>query len=274
MPTLFAGLAPARRRLVLAVSALAAAALVALLAVLVMARSGGSPTSARTTPQDGAGPVLLVPGYGGATASLDLLAATLRAAGRDAQVFSLPGDGTGDLQAQARALAVAARATLRRTGSPTLDVVGYSAGGVVARLWVRDYGGAPLARRIVTLGSPQHGSDLAGLAGSLVPSACPVACQQLEPGSDLLIALNAGSEAPIGPTFVSIWTANDTVVLPPESAELTGALNIRLQSICAGQTPNPTQLPTNLVVEAIVRTELAAGPPTPLSATDCPRLSP
>ena len=151
-------------------------------------------------------------------------------------------------------------------------MVGYSAGGVVARLWVRDYGGAAIARRIVTLGSPQHGTQLAGLAGSVLPGACPVACQQLEPGSDLLDGLNAGDETPPGPTFVSIWSSGDDVVIPPESAELSGALNLEVQSICSTEAVDHSQLPTDPVVAGIVIAELAPGAPVALSAADCARL--
>ena len=124
--------------------------------------------------QNRLGPVLLVPGYGGSTDSLRSLAARLVAAGRDATIVSLPGDGTGDLVAAADALGDQALAALDRTGAASVDVVGYSAGGVTARLWVAD-GGAALARRIITLGSPNHGTTVADLANSVLPDPLPLA---------------------------------------------------------------------------------------------------
>ena len=72
---------------------------------------------------------------------------------------------TGDLDAQAEVLGAAARTALARAHATSVDVIGYSAGGVVARLWVRDHGGKSLARRVITLGSPHHGTDVASLAG-------------------------------------------------------------------------------------------------------------
>ena len=51
-----------------------------------------------------------------------------------------------------------------RTGTDSVDVVGYSAGGVIARLFVRDDGGDSVVRRVLTLGSPHHGTDVAALA--------------------------------------------------------------------------------------------------------------
>src|SRR5215469_1119384 len=181
---MFASLAPARRRLLLVLLAIAAVA--ALTIGLVVATSDRHARAIIN--QDRPGPVLLVPGYGGSESGLDVLATRLRAAGRTVDVVHLPDNAQGDLGAQARTLGTAARAAL--AGASSVDVVGYSAGGVVARLWVRDYGGATLARRIVTLGSPQHGTQLAAL-GALVPSVCPTACQQLTPDSALLAGLNA-----------------------------------------------------------------------------------
>jgi len=161
------------------------------------------------------------------------------------------------------------KATLARTHAASVDVVGYSAGGVVTRLWVRDYGGASLARRVITLGSPHHGTDLATLAGSLVPGSCPTACRQLEQGSDLLDSLDAGDETPEGPSFVSIWTTHDDVVIPPDSAMLAGALDVTVQSVCADDGVKHGGLPTDRVVQAMVSAELGAGQPVTLSSADC-----
>ena len=253
-------LAPARRRLVLAVVLLLVVAAVAAGIAWWASRDPAVRPVAQATP----GPVLLVPGYGGGTDGLEVLAKALRAQGRDAVVVELAGDGYGDLDEQAEVLEKAVVLEQQRTGARSVDVVGYSAGGVIARLWVRDHGGGSLARRVVTLGSPHHGTDLAGLAGDLAPSSCPVACQQLQPDSDLLRALNAGDETPAGPVWVSIWTTDDQTVVPPSSAELDGALDFSIQSVCRGATVSHRDLPRSpVVIAAVVRALGVARPSLP-----------
>lgn len=176
--------------------------------------------------------------------------------------MALPGKALGDLDVQAAALGEAVAATLRRTGAASVDVVGYSAGGVVARLWVRSHGGGSLARRVITLGSPQHGTQLAAL-GSLVPGGCPLACQELAPGSTVLAALNEGDETPAGPEWVSIWTTHDSVVVPADSARLDGALDVTVQSVCPSDTVDHSGLPSDRMVQRIVAAELGATVRTP-----------
>lgn len=265
---MLAGLSPARRRLVLVVAALLVVAVGALAVVLV---SRAAAPAAEPVSQERPGPVLLVPGYGGSTASLQTLADRLTAAGRDASVVGLPGDGTGDLAAAADALGKAVDTALDRTGADSVDVVGYSAGGIVARLWVAD-GGAGLARRIVTLGSPHHGTTLADLAGDVAPEQCPLGCRQLGTDSDVLARLNAGDETPAGPTWVSIWTTQDRTVTPPDSARLEGALNLPVQSVCPRAQVGHADLPRDAVVVEMVLTELAPGGPVPLDRSDCAAL--
>jgi triacylglycerol esterase/lipase EstA (alpha/beta hydrolase family) len=264
-----AGLAPARRRLVLGLLAAALVAIAVAAAVLVPRLLSGPPSAVA---QDRPGPVLLVPGYGGATGGLGQLATQLEAAGRDATVVALPGDGTGDLRASADALGRAVRDARARAGAATVDLVGYSAGGVVARLWVAD-GGAAQVRRVVTLGSPQHGTELADLAGSVVPGECPAGCQDLATGSALLRRLNAGDETPAGPTWVSFWTTQDETVRPPDSARLEGALNIPVQSVCAEARVGHGDLPTDPLVQQMVLTELRSGAPVQLGPADCTDLT-
>jgi pimeloyl-ACP methyl ester carboxylesterase len=258
---------PARRRLMPVL--LAAAATVALLVAFLVVRS--APDDVSPAAQGRLGPVLLVPGYGGSTTGLDAMARALRASGRDATVLQLPGDGTGDLNTDALALKSAVDAALSRTHADSVDVVGYSAGGVVARLWVRDDGGAGQARRVVTLGSPHHGTGLAAIALDLAPSLCPAACAQLAPGSELLRRLNAGDETPPGPLFVSIRSATDHVV-PAESAVLDGATNILVQAVCPHLRVEHSELPDDPLVIAITKLELGSGRPAVPSSGQCRQL--
>jgi len=261
-------LSPARRRFVGGLLVLVLAVVVVLGGTVAVraVRSGG----AGVTPvaQDAQPPVLLVPGYGGATSDLEPLAAALRAQGRDATIVHLAGDGTGDLNVQAGVLQTAVRAAVGG-GADSVDIVGYSAGGVTARLWLRAYDGGSVARRIVTLGSPQHGTDLASLASDIAPDACPAACRQLVTDSDLVRSLNDGDETPAGPRWVSIWTADDRVSTPPETASLAGALDFSVQSVCAGRQVTHGQLPTDPAVMAMVLAELRRTPPTLPPASVC-----
>jgi triacylglycerol lipase len=245
-------LAPARRRFVLALVGLVSFAVVVPVAAVVAPRLGGSSDPVRPVPQNAQPPVLLVPGYGGGTAGLEVMARALRREGRDVTVVQLAGNGTGDLKRQAAVL----QRAVRRTGSDSVDVVGYSAGGVTVRLWMHLYDGGSTARRIVTLGSPQHGTDLAALAHDLAPGECPVACRQLATGSDLLRELNRGDETPAGPAWVSIWTSDDSISTPPTTASLEGALDFSVQQVCSRVRVTHGQLPVNLVVIAMVEAQL------------------
>ena len=204
------------------------------------------------------GTVLLVPGYGGSEVALSRLARRLAQAGRNAQVLALPDGGTGDLLVQANALDAAVRHALR-DGAPSVDLVGYSAGGVVARLWVDRHDGASVARRVITLGSPLHGAEIAGVGTALAPDACPQACQQLAPGSALLSELDR-TPLPAGLPWLSIWTETDETVRPPESARLDGAVNLPLQSLCPQARVSHAELPTDPAVTALVLLGLGAAP--------------
>ena len=267
---MLAGLSPARRRLVLALVTLVLVVAAAAVASIVVPRSSGGGSTA-VAQDDTTGPVLLVPGYGGSTTSLSALADRLTAAGRDATVVQVPGDGTGDLNASADVLAAAVDDALARTGAAGVDVVGYSAGGVIARLWAAD-GGADQARRVLTLGSPHHGTTVADLASGVLPAECPEGCRQLTTDSRLLAELNAGDETPDGPTWVSVWTTADQTVTPPDSARLEGAVDLPVQQVCADSRVAHGQLPADPLVQGIVLAELAAGPPAELGAADCARL--
>ncbi len=211
--------------------------------------------------------MVLVPGYGGNTAGLDVLAARIRRTGRAADVVGLPGSGTGDLAAQAVILNGYVTRALH-SGKGAVDVVGFSAGGVVARLWDVEDDGAAKVSRIITLGSPLNGTRIAAAGNAADPAACPVACQQLVPGSTLLTQLR---RAPLTgrPGWLSLWTTDDQVVRPPDSARLAGAVNVPLQAVCPGAVIEHGQLPSDPLVIGIVLSELGPGPLTAPRPADC-----
>jgi triacylglycerol esterase/lipase EstA (alpha/beta hydrolase family) len=254
----FGGLSQRRRWLLVGVGATTAAALLVVGVAVVVSRVGGE---GRVPPsQDRPGPVLLVPGFGGGVAGVTVLAGRLREAGRQAIVVRLPQDATGDLAGQARALDGYVEEALRG-GASSVDVVGHSAGGVVARLWVERHDGPSKARRVVTLGSPHHGANLAAAGAAVAPGACPTACQQLAAGSRLLAGLR--TPVPVPPMWLSLWTLQDQTVTPVESARLEGAVNVPVQSICPSLRVSHAALPTDPFVTGLV---LAALGPEPLVA--------
>ena len=235
------------------------AAAVAVLAVVVTVAV--LPDARRGVPApDRPGPVLLVPGYGGGTGGIEALAQRIRATGRDATVVVPPGDGTGDLNRQADRLDEEVERLLR-AGAPSVDLVGYSAGGVVVRLWVQNHDGVVKARRVVTLGSPHHGAEIAGAGAAAAAGACPQACQQLAPGSRLLRGLS--TPVPTPPQWLAVWTARDRTVTPPESARLEGATNVELQVICPSSTLDHAGLPTDPTATALVLQAIGVGPIQP-----------
>ena len=218
--------------------------------------------------------MLLVPGYGGSTAALEVLAAALEDGGRDAAIVRRPATRRGDLREHAEALAEAARAARSTrahrpsTWSATPRAAWSSATGSPSSA------AASLARRAVTLASPHHGTDLAGVAAGLAPDACPEACRQLAPDRDLLRELNAGDETPAGPRWVAIWTTDDETVVPPTPGSLDGARRLR----GAVGLPRPDRratatCPARPAVIAMVADAARTSPSRAVPEVGCLRLS-
>ena len=259
------GLSPRRRAFFAGVTIIVVALAVTGGVRLALTRGHQVQATAATVRSD----VLLVPGYGGGTGGLNQLASRIRGTGRRATVVPLPGGGTGDLRDQAEVLNRYVNQALN-AGSGPVTVIGYSAGGVVTWLWDVDYHTTSRVRRVITLGSPLHGASLAALGTAFDPSECPVACQQLAPGSSLLTAL---PRAPVRrPPWLSLWTTDDQIVQPPDSARLPGAVNVPLQSVCPGISVSHGQLPISALVTGIVLRALGPAPLASPGASQCQTL--
>jgi pimeloyl-ACP methyl ester carboxylesterase len=240
------------RRLTLIVAAIVLAA-AAGAAVFLLTRSDTPPPLEAEPPAPPA--VLLIPGYGGGTASLVNLDAALQRAGYTTEVLDI-GDGTGDLQVYADS-AVERAQRLRDAGAPKVSSVGFSAGGITGRLAALD---DPEAfDDVISLATPHEGTLVALLGGA----SCPPGCQQLKPGSDLLTALGP---APDPADWLSVYSTTDEVILPPTSSVLDGATVLPIQQVCPTASVRHGQVPTDrLVIEAV--TAFLAGQALP---TACP----
>jgi len=244
---------------------------VAVVAALTGLKAAGVFKSAVARATSAAPPVVvLVPGYGGSQSGVDVLAAHIRGIGMTTEVVRLPSHGTGDLDVQAETLNSYVNEALR-TGTSQVDIVGYSAGGVVTRLWDEEDHGAQKVRRVITLGSPLNGTNLAATGNAADPGACPIACQELVPGSTFITKLHS---VPLGsrPGWLSLWTTDDQTVKPPASARLAGAVNLPVQSVCPGIVISHGQLPVSPLVIGIVLRALGSGPLTTPGRADCTEL--
>jgi hypothetical protein len=99
-----------------AVQVVALLAVLTVTALVAVRLSGGTGAASE---QAEPATVLLVPGYGGGTSGMAVLARAVRAEGRPAVLVRLPANGTGDLRESAQALETAAERALAEGHPPS-----------------------------------------------------------------------------------------------------------------------------------------------------------
>jgi triacylglycerol lipase len=200
------------------------------LALGLAALPSGAPVGAATKD-----PVVIVAGTFSPAFANEPLAARLRADGYPVRIFQLPTYGTQDIRLTAQALRTYVDGVRSSTGAAKVDLVGHSQGGLVARAYVKWYGGATKVDSLITLGTPNRGTYVANLVSVLGFGSCAsvVACQQMSIGSSFLNDLNAGDDTIGAVRYTTIRTAQDELVVPTDNATLfDGAVNVKVQSPC------------------------------------------
>ncbi len=104
------------------------------------------------------------------------------------------------------------------TGAAQIAIVAHSMGGLAARAWMRAHGSARVAK-LITLGTPHHGTVLANLG--LGANAA-----QMRRDSAWLCDLAAGETQDVRTRIVSIYTHHDNIIAPQDSSVLPGARNV------------------------------------------------
>ncbi|MEA3137361.1 MAG: triacylglycerol lipase [Thermoplasmata archaeon] len=170
-------------------------------------------------------PVLLVHGIlGQRHVYWNLFKRRLVADGFRVHEVILPYALLGDIRIAARMLADKVDATLAGDKADRVDIICHSAGGLVARYYVTYLKGNRNVRHIVTLGTPHGGTYFSYLLQFPFLSIV----RQTRPGSHLIQEISGPGAIPQGVKVTSLWSPTDLVVLPPESAVLAGATNIKV----------------------------------------------
>jgi triacylglycerol lipase len=147
--------------------------------------------------------IVLVHGYLANRGPLLPLAAYLRARGHK-QILAYEYSGTVGIEQAAIGL----RDFLReRVRGGRIDLVCHSLGGLVARVYLQELGGARRVDRCVTLGTPHRGTYNAYWVTSRVG-------RELRPDSPLLARLDSSRSAAAAVRFASIVAGSDNIVIP------------------------------------------------------------
>jgi len=173
-------------------------------------------------------PVLLLHGYGCNSGYWAHLTPRLDAAGISHATLDLE-PLTGDIDGFADAIEEGATRLRRAAGAQQVIVVGHSMGGLAARAWLRRHGSAQVAR-VITLGTPHHGTCLATFGIGIN------AMQMQRAGVDgpactWLRELAAYEDAATRACITSIYTHHDNIVAPQTSGHLEGARNLELGGV-------------------------------------------
>jgi triacylglycerol lipase len=157
-------------------------------------------------------PVLLVHGITDTEAVFDEMAVFLGKHGLPVYSLDLvPNNGEVGLDVLAQQLAN----YIARNFAPeqTLDVVGFSMGGIVSRYYIQRLGGINRVQRFITISSPHHGTVVAYASHNL-------GCLQMRPNSEFLKDLNADVMMLEQLNFTSIWTNYDLMIIPANSSKM------------------------------------------------------
>lgn len=178
-------------------------------------------------------PVIIVAGTFSPEFANQPLEARLSADGYDAHIFVLPEQGRPDMAETSESLAEFVDDVLATTGAEKVDLIGHSQGGLLARYYVKELGGVDTVDTVITLGTPNYGTELAdGTLSSGTSDDC-IACAQMAVGSEFLNALNEGDDTIGSVEYTTIYTTFDPVVRPVENAALEdGATNVLVQDQC------------------------------------------
>ena len=165
--------------------------------------------------------VVLVHGIYDSGKGLRSMAKYLTAKGCTVHSFTYkPSDGSVGLDIVAGQLAAFVKHELPPAAK--FDIVAFSMGGLIARSYIQDAGGAKRIRNFVSISAPNHGTLLAHLLWN-------PAGRQMRPDSDFLNHLNSDDASYRNISCLSLRTPFDLAIIPSISTEMSFAKNVEVQ---------------------------------------------
>jgi triacylglycerol lipase len=173
-------------------------------------------------PEAAATPIILLHGYFHNRSGFLVIRRSLRRVGfRHVQTMNYNVIGH-DIEELAAQLGGYVERVLSLTGATRCHLVGHSLGGLVARTYVQEQGGADRVHTCITMGTPHRGTYAAWMGRGR-------AARQIRPGSALLERLEREAR-PLPVRFVCFYSNLDPLVIPASSAKLEvpalGARNV------------------------------------------------
>jgi len=209
-------------------------------------------------------PIVVVAGLMEDRKTVAPLADFLKSKGFDVTVYVPPGLGFGDINVYAEAVGKIVQDVRERTGADEVDLIGHSQGGVTARRYAQIAGPEAPVHTLLSMGSPQQGTDYGALANILVAMGLLDGIQgakQLIVGSTFLNELNERSDPTPGDTrYVAIGTRLDQVTKPVARSAIPGGEHVVMQEACPGRNVGHFGLLSDAWVQQVVLSVLAGGP--------------
>jgi triacylglycerol lipase len=157
-------------------------------------------------------PILLVHGLTDTSSKMRKISRYLRGLGWEVwDIDLIPNNGDSRLEILAQQVAD----LVERTFAPeqSIDLLGFSMGGLVTRYYLQRLGGMKRVQRYISISAPNNGT-IAGYF-SMRPG-----CIQMRPNSEFIKDLNRDVDRLDQLNFTSIWTPFDLIILPPTSSQL------------------------------------------------------
>ncbi len=172
-------------------------------------------------------PILFVHGWSGEGGNWSYFAGRFLLDGYGSSLLDLWSyDWTKSNRLIAQDVANEVAALRARTGAARVDIVSHSMGGLNSRWYLKFLGGTANVDDWVSIGGPNHGTNLAYICSPFTSS-----CYDMQYESPFLRTLNEGDETPGSVNYGTFWSPCDEVINPDTSTIVSGASNTQVECL-------------------------------------------